>query len=109
MYTVGDLAKEMGISVRTVRFYDEKGILRPAGYSQAGYRIYDENSVEKLQKILMLRFLDFWRRLFADAELFLSDDGAVAGDVFTHEVVKQTTTLTYQHLKSALCCMILVI
>ena len=59
MYTVGDLAKEMGISVRTVRFYDEKGILRPAGYSQAGYRIYDENSVEKLQKILMLRFLDF--------------------------------------------------
>lgn len=59
MYTVGELAKELGVSVRTVRFYDEKGILRPVGYSQAGYRIYDAGSVEKLQKILMLRFLDF--------------------------------------------------
>lgn len=50
-----------------------------------------------------------WRRLFADAELFLSDDGTVAGDVFAHEVVEQTTTLTYQHLKSAFGCMIFVI
>lgn len=59
MYTAGDLAKRLGISARTVRFYDEKGILCPVDYSEAGYRIYDETSVEKLQKILMLRFLDF--------------------------------------------------
>lgn len=59
MYTAGELAKKLGISARTVRFYDEKGILCPVSYSEAGYRIYDETSVEKLQKILMLRFLDF--------------------------------------------------
>ncbi len=59
MYTAGELAKKLGVSARTVRFYDEKGILSPVGYSEAGYRIYDETSVEKLQKILMLRFLDF--------------------------------------------------
>lgn len=59
MYTAGELAKKLGISARTVRFYDEKGILCPVNYSEAGYRIYDETSVEKLQKILMLRFLDF--------------------------------------------------
>lgn len=59
MYTAGELAKRLGISARAVRFYDEKGILCPVDYSEAGYRIYDETSVEKLQKILMLRFLDF--------------------------------------------------
>ena len=59
MFTAGELAKKLGISARTVRFYDEKGILCPVDHSKSGYRIYDENSVEKLQKILMLRFLDF--------------------------------------------------
>lgn len=59
MFTAGELAKKLGISARAVRFYDEKGILCPVDYSEAGYRIYDETSVEKLQKILMLRFLDF--------------------------------------------------
>ena len=47
--------------------------------------------------------------LFADTEFFLSDDGAVAVDVFAHEVVKEATTLTYEHLQSALSCMIFVI
>lgn len=59
MLTAGELAKRLGISARTVRFYDEKGILCPVDYSEAGYRMYDESSVEKLQKILMLRFLGF--------------------------------------------------
>ena len=35
MYTAGELAKKLGVSARTVRFYDEKGILRPVGYSEA--------------------------------------------------------------------------
>ena len=58
-YTAGELAKVLGVSARTVRFYDEKGILAPIGHSESGYRIYDETSVERLQKIIMLRFLDF--------------------------------------------------
>ena len=48
-------------------------------------------------------------RLLADTQLFLRDDSAVAVDVFTHQVVEKTTTLTYQHLKSAFSCMIFVI
>lgn len=59
MYTAGELAGKLGISARTVRFYDEKGILCPVERSEAGYRMYDESSLEKLQKILMLRYLDF--------------------------------------------------
>lgn len=59
MYTAGELAKKLGVSARTVRFYDEKNLLLPCGYSEAGYRLYNDESAERLQKILMLRFLDF--------------------------------------------------
>ncbi len=58
-YTAGELAKKLGVSARTVRFYDEKDLLMPSGYSEAGYRLYNEDSAERLQKIIMLRFLDF--------------------------------------------------
>ena len=58
-YTAGELAKELGVSSRTVRFYDEKGLLPPCDYSEAGYRLYDEESMVRLQKILMLKFMDF--------------------------------------------------
>jgi DNA-binding transcriptional MerR regulator/trans-aconitate methyltransferase len=59
LYTAGEIAKLVGVSVRTIRFYDNKGILKPADYSEAGYRYYDLNSLEKLQKILMLKFVGF--------------------------------------------------
>lgn len=58
-YTAGELAKKLGVSARTVRFYDEKNLLIPCGYSEAGYRLYNDDSAERLQKIIMLRFLDF--------------------------------------------------
>ena len=58
-YTVGELAKKLGVSTRTVRFYEEKKLLQPCGRSEAGYRIYDGHSAERLQKIIMLRFLDY--------------------------------------------------
>ncbi len=58
-FTAGELAKMLGVSARTVRFYDEKELLHPCDYSEAGYRIYDEDSVVRLQKILMLKYMDF--------------------------------------------------
>ncbi len=58
-YTAGELAKKLGVSARTVRWYDEKNLLAPCAYSGAGYRLYDESSAERLQKIMMLRYMDF--------------------------------------------------
>lgn len=58
-YTAGELAKKLGVSGRTIRFYDEKNLLLPCGYSEAGYRLYDDTSAQRLQKILMLKFMDF--------------------------------------------------
>lgn len=58
-YTAGEIAKISGISSRTIRFYDSKGLLQPVDYSESGYRYYDTSSFATLQKILMFKFLGF--------------------------------------------------
>jgi DNA-binding transcriptional MerR regulator len=56
-YTVQKLGKLAGISTRTLRYYDEIGILKPARVTEAGYRIYGEEQVNRLQQILFYREL----------------------------------------------------
>lgn len=56
-YTVQKLARLAGVSARTLRFYDEMGLLKPARISQSGYRIYGEREVNLLQQILFFRAL----------------------------------------------------
>lgn len=56
-YTVQNLAKMAGISTRTLRYYDEIGILKPARINSSGYRIYGQNEVDILQQILFYREL----------------------------------------------------
>lgn len=58
-YTVNQLAKISGVSKRTLRYYDEIGLLNPARFSSGGYRIYGKNEVDMLQQILFYRELDF--------------------------------------------------
>lgn len=59
LYTVGELAKMAGVSLRTIHFYDMKGLLCPVAYSESGYRLYDQKSFAALQHILMLKYLGF--------------------------------------------------
>lgn len=56
--TINKLSKLAGISTRTLRYYDEIGILRPTKTSSAGYRIYGQNEIDRLQQILFYRELD---------------------------------------------------
>lgn len=56
-YTVQKLGKLAGISTRTLRYYDEIGILKPARINSSGYRIYGQNEVDRLQQILFYREL----------------------------------------------------
>ncbi len=56
-YTIQKLAKLAGVSTRTLRYYDEIGILNPARINSSGYRIYGENEVDLLQQILFYREL----------------------------------------------------
>lgn len=55
-----EFAKLTGVSVRTLHFYDEIGLLKPSHVDeQTGYRFYDERSLERMQEILFYRELDF--------------------------------------------------
>lgn len=58
-YTVKQLAKLAGVTTRTLHYYDEIGLLRPASYGDNGYRYYGDEAVLRLQQILFFRELDF--------------------------------------------------
>lgn len=69
-YSTGDLAKLAGVSVRTVQYYDKRGILLPSQLTEGGRRIYTESDLERLRMICFLREIDFpieqIKRLFAE-------------------------------------------
>lgn len=56
--TIGELARRSGVSVKTIRFYSDRGIVPPVGRTEAGYRLYDEASLARLELVRTLRALD---------------------------------------------------
>jgi len=58
-WKVGELARRTGISVRTLHYYDEIGLLCPSHHSDAGYRLYTAADIARLQQVLSLRQLGF--------------------------------------------------
>ena len=56
-WKVGELAKMAGLTVRTLRFYDQIGLFSPSGHSDSGYRLYTETDISRLQQILSLKEL----------------------------------------------------
>ena len=59
LLSVSEVSRFTGISVRTLRYYDEIGLLPPTEVTQAGYRLYDEEALYRLQCILLYRELEF--------------------------------------------------
>ena len=57
-YTTGELAKLCGVTVRTVQYYDTRGILIPSELSEGGRRLYSEDDLKRLKVICFLRDLD---------------------------------------------------
>ena len=59
MMTVNEVSKLTGVSIRALQYYDKIGLLHPAEYTEAGYRLYDDTALERLQQILLFRELEF--------------------------------------------------
>ena len=59
MMTVNEVSKLAGVSIRTLQYYDKIGLLHPTGHTDAGYRLYDDTDLERLQHILLFRELEF--------------------------------------------------
>ena len=59
MKTVKEIARQSGVSVRTLHHYDAIGLLKPTRVTEAGYRLYDDAAVERLYLILLFREIGF--------------------------------------------------
>ncbi|WP_062052172.1 MerR family transcriptional regulator [Bacillus sp. JCM 19034] len=59
MISIKDVAKQTGVTVRTLRHYDNIGLLKPAGKTEGGHRLYGEEEIKKLQQIQFLKTLRF--------------------------------------------------
>lgn len=80
-YTVQKLAGLAGISTRTLRYYDEIGILKPARINSSGYRIYGQKEVDLLQQIM------FYREMGVNLD--------TVKDIITNASFDETAALTY--------------
>ncbi|MFC6333371.1 MerR family transcriptional regulator [Paenibacillus septentrionalis] len=59
MYTIGQFSKKTGVTIRALRYYDEKNLLKPAYISPAGRRYYEDQDLVTLQRILIFKYLGY--------------------------------------------------
>lgn len=83
-YTIQELAKLSGVSTRTLRYYDEIGLLKPARTNEAGYRFYAQAEVDMLQQILFYRALDI--KLAAIQQIIQAPDFQQKEALVSHRV-----------------------
>lgn len=57
LFTIGKFAEKSGVTLRTLRYYDKIGLLKPCSYTKYGHRLYNFEDFSKLQKILTLKFI----------------------------------------------------
>lgn len=59
MYSIGQLSKKTGVTIRTLDYYDEVGLVVPSSATDGGHRLYSENDVLQLQQVLALKYMGF--------------------------------------------------
>ena len=109
-YTVKQVAALSGVSVRTLHFYDETGLLKPASYGANGYRLYEEPQLLRLQQILFYRELGFElkkikevldREDFEKVAALESHREVLLQDLARTRRLLETIEKTIEHLKGA--------
>jgi len=107
-YTVKQVAAMSGVSVRTLHFYDETGLLKPACHGTNGYRFYEEPQILTLQQILFYRELGFElkeiKRILAGADFenvaaLESHRQILEKSLIRTRSLLETIDKTIQHLK----------
>jgi DNA-binding transcriptional MerR regulator len=80
---IGEVAERTGLSLRTIRYYEEVGLVTPAARSTGGFRLYSETDVARLRLIRRMKPLDFTLEEMKDVLAVL--DGLEAGDPLSVE------------------------
>lgn len=87
MMSIGELSARSHVSIRTLRHYDSIGLLKPCSVTEAGYRQYDEASLERLYAILLFRELEF---PLADIKRILDNPGFDPADALETQITLLT-------------------
>lgn len=80
-WRVGELAAEAGVTVRTLKHYEQSGLMRPGGRTRGGHRLYDEADVERLYRIRACRAVGL---SLAEIQVVLKDPGELAAVLRAH-------------------------
>lgn len=59
MFSIGELSKQTGVTIRTLDYYDEINLIKPSSKTSGGHRLYDNDDVMKLQQVLALKYMGF--------------------------------------------------
>ncbi|MFH9009662.1 MerR family transcriptional regulator [Streptomyces afghaniensis] len=89
LYSIGELARRTGLTVKTIRFYSDRGIVKPADRSPAGYRLYDIDAVARLDLVRTLRELGLdlpTIRRVVDRELSLPEVAAAHAEALAVQI-----------------------
>jgi len=86
LQTISQIAKQFNISTRTLRYYEQIGLIQPTKKENSAYRAYDMDTVFRLQQVIVLRKLRIPLRQIAD--ILKSDDTAVAINAFSENLAE---------------------
>lgn len=109
---IGEVAERVGLSLRTIRFYEEAGLVTPSARSTGGFRLYSEEDLERLQLIKQMKPLDFSVEEIGKmlSTLDALRDKAVVGEARTakldqlaiyHQLVEQSIQILLEKVDSA--------
>jgi len=86
LYKIGQASKKARVTLRTIRYYEELGLIEPVLRTKGGFRLYTEESIERLRFIQGLKLLEF--PLCKIRELFKIREIAQSGDEASHRVMR---------------------
>lgn len=95
MMTVKEVSDLTGVSIRTLHYYDQLGLLPATGHTDSGYRLYDDAALERLQQILLFRELEFPLK---DIQRILTNSAFDRRKALAQQI--ELLTLKKQHLES---------
>jgi DNA-binding transcriptional MerR regulator len=97
---IGEVAERVGLSLRTVRYYEEQGLFEPAGRTEGGFRLYTEHEVDRLLLIKQMKPLGFTVQQMA--ELLAAYDTLASGNVRKRRAA-EARIADFAHQASARC------
>ena len=91
LMTVGEIARRVGVTVRTIQYYDQKDLLHPSSKSEQNQRLYSREDEERLYRILTLKYLGFSLAQIKEAEA-LDDRRELSGALESrmHELERES-------------------